>query len=162
MRAIKTIIATILVPGTACFLIPYFILKAANTSLNPTIGILKVFAILAAAFGTGMVIWVSTAFVRLGKGTPVPIEPPTRLVISGLYRYIRNPMYTGALLIILAEALYFNAINIVIYAGVLWAIFQALLVVYEEPQLKRRFGIAYEDYLASVPRWLPKVQRKIE
>jgi protein-S-isoprenylcysteine O-methyltransferase Ste14 len=103
-----------------------------------------------------MVIWVSTTFVRQGKGTPVPIEPPKRLVITGLYRYLRNPMYVGAILITLAESLYFSLILLVIYSFGLWAILHTFMVIFEEPQLKRRFGADYERYLSEVPRWIPK------
>lgn len=82
---------------------------------------------------------------------------PTRLVIIGLYRYIRNPMYVGALLIILAEAAYFGSLWLVIYAAGLWAVLHIFLVVIEEPQLKRRFGADYEQYVKTVPRWFPKI-----
>jgi protein-S-isoprenylcysteine O-methyltransferase Ste14 len=160
MRTIKATFATILVPGSACILVPYFILKAANVSLNPPIGIIQIIALLAAVLGWGMIIWVSTAFVRLGKGTPIPIEPPRHLVISGLYRYMRNPMYTGALIIILAEALYFRATSLVFYAIGLGVLFQTFLIIFEEPQLKRRFGMEYKQYLETVPRWIPKLRRR--
>jgi protein-S-isoprenylcysteine O-methyltransferase Ste14 len=147
MRTLKTTLATLFVPGVACFLIPYFIVDRLQIPLAPPQGFLQFLAILAGGLGFFMVIWVSTAFVRHGKGTPIPIEPPTRLVIAGLFRYVRNPMYCGAVLIVLAEAVYFHSAWLTLYAAVLWSILNLALVFWEEPQLKRRFGTDYERYL---------------
>lgn len=158
MLSLKSAVATIVVPGTACFLIPYLILNGAQISLTPPPGILQVMAILIAGIGLYMVVWVSTAFVRQGKGTPIPIDPPTQFVITGLYRHVRNPMYVGAILIVLAEAVYFYYAWLVLYALGLWAILHIALVVFEEPQLKKRFGADYEQYLKTVPRWIPKLR----
>ena len=158
MLSLKTAIAIIVVPGGACVLIPYFILTAAHISLTPPFGILQLIAILIAAAGVYMVLWVSTAFVRQGKGTPVPIEPPTRLVITGLYRYVRNPMYVGAILIVLGEAGYFSYLWLAIYAAGLWALLHTSVLIFEEPQLKRRYGADYEQYLSEVPRWIPRLR----
>ena len=158
MLSLKSAVATIVVPGAACVLIPYYILISAQISLTPPLGILQVMAILIAGLGLYMVVWVSTVFVRQGKGTPIPIDPPTRFVITGLYRYVRNPMYVGALLIVLAEAVYFGSPWLVLYAVGLWAALHTALVVFEEPQLKKRFGADYEQYLKAVPRWIPKMR----
>ena len=160
MLSLKSAVATILVPGTACFVVPYCILTALHVPLTPPLGILHIIAIFVAGLGLCMVVWVSTAFVRQGKGTPIPINPPTRLVASGLYRYVRNPMYVGALLIILAEAVYFRSAWLVLYALGLWAALHIALVVFEEPQLKKRFGAYYEQYLKTVPRWIPKIRSR--
>jgi len=157
MLSLKSAAATIVVPGSACVLIPYFILTALHISLTPPFGFLQLIAIPMAAVGAYMVVWVSTAFVRQGKGTPIPIEPPTRLVITGLYRYVRNPMYVGAILIVLAEAVYFSAIWLVLYAGGLWLLLHTFMIIFEEPQLKQRFGADYERYLSEVPRWIPRL-----
>ncbi len=92
-----------------------------------------------------------------GKGTPIPIAPPTRLVINGLYRYVRNPMYVGAILIVLAETAYFSSLYLLLYTAGLWAMLHTSLVIFEEPQLKRRFGKDYEQYLTEVPRWIPRL-----
>jgi protein-S-isoprenylcysteine O-methyltransferase Ste14 len=122
--------------------------------------ILQFLAILVAGLGLTMVIWVSTAFVRQGKGTPIPSEPPTRLVITGLYRYVRNPMYLGAIVIVCAEVVYFGSAALLLYAAALWASLHIALVVFEEPQLKRRFGPDYEQYFAEVPRWIPALRSR--
>ena len=160
MLSLKTALAIIVVPGTACLLVPYFILAAAHIPLARPIGILQILAIPIAALGIYMIIWVGMAFVRQGRGTPIPIEPPNRLVISGLYRNVRNPMYVGAILIILAESVYYGSLLLVLYAVGLWAMLHISLVIFEEPQLKRRFGADYVRYLAEVPRWIPRLRKQ--
>jgi len=160
MQALETILATILVPGMACLLVPYLILRAAGTPLNPPFGVVPFLSVLIAASGAGMVVWVSAAFVRIGRGTPVPIHPPSRFVATGLYRHVRNPMYVGALLIMLAGAAYFGSPWILLYAAGFWIVFTVFLIVFEEPQLRRRFGAEYEEYLRTVPRWIPRLGGK--
>ena len=157
MLSLKSAAATIVVPGGACLLIPYFILTAFHTSLTSPFGFLQLIATPIAAVGVFMVLWVSTAFVRQGKGTPNPIEPPTRLVFTGLYRYVRNPMYVGALLIILAEVIFYSSFWLALYGTGLWALLHTFMIIFEEPQLKRRFGADYERYLSEVPRWIPRL-----
>ncbi|MFH2040489.1 MAG: isoprenylcysteine carboxylmethyltransferase family protein [Chloroflexota bacterium] len=157
MRSFKTTLGTIVVVGGFCFLVPYFILMASPFRLPAGINLLQIFASLVAACGLGMVVWVSVAFVRKGQGTPIPIEPPTRLVIHGLYRLVRNPMYVGAVLILLGEALFFRSGWLLLYATGLWATLHTFLVVFEEPQLRQRFGSDFEQYLISVPRWIPRI-----
>jgi protein-S-isoprenylcysteine O-methyltransferase Ste14 len=158
MRTVKASLATIFVPGVACLLIPYLILDRLQIPLAPPQDFLQFLAFLAGGLGLFMVVWVSTAFVHYGKGTPIPIEPPTRLVIAGLFRYVRNPMYCGAVLIVLAETVYFRSAWLALYAAGLWGILHLALVVWEEPQLRRRFGTDYERYLQEVPRWIPRLR----
>jgi len=125
--------------------------------LSPGIGLVQVFAGLVVACGLYMVLWVSIVFVRKGQGTPIPIEPPTRLVLQGLYRYVRNPMYAGAVLILLGDVIFFHSGWLLLYAVGLWSALHIALVVFEEPQLKKRFGADYEQYLKAVPRWIPRM-----
>lgn len=160
MLTLKAAVATIVVPGGACLLIPYYILIATHTSLTPPFGFLQLIAILVGTVGVFMVVWVSTAFVRQGKGTPIPIEPPTRLVITGFYRYVRNPMYVGAILTVLAEAVFFSSFWLAIYSLGLWALLHTFMIIFEEPQLKRRFGADYERYLTEVPRLIPRLHKR--
>ena len=160
MLSLKSAVATIVVPGTACFLLPYLILTRAHVQLTSSLSLVQGIAIVLAGLGIYMVVWVSTAFVRQGKGTPIPIIPPTRLVISGFYRFVRNPMYVGALLIILAEAVYFRSAALILYALAVWTALHVAILTFEEPQLKKRFGADYELYQKSVPRWIPKVRSR--
>lgn len=151
-----TTAATILVPGAAVLLGPYWILQATGGVTTPTVGLLEVVSILLALVGAGMVVWVSIVFVTHGRGTPVPIEPPRNFVAAGLYRFVRNPMYFGALLALFAEAIFFRSVWILLYGGMLWLALHTFTVFLEEPQLEGRFGDTYREYRQRTPRWIPR------
>jgi protein-S-isoprenylcysteine O-methyltransferase Ste14 len=106
----------------------------------------------------GLVIYAWTAFdfAWTGHGTPVPIDPPRRLVVHGLYRYLRNPMYVGVLLVIVGEGVLRRSWQTIEYAGTVAIMFAGLVILMEEPLLQSRFGAAYSEYCAAVPRWLPR------
>lgn len=102
----------------------------------------------------GLVLYCSRLFAVFGKGTPVPVDPPKELVVAGVYRFSRNPMYVGQVSILLSYFLYFGHLALLVYA-LTWAVFVHAFVVWiEEPQLRRRFGVPYEAYTREVPRWL--------
>jgi protein-S-isoprenylcysteine O-methyltransferase Ste14 len=96
-------------------------------------------------------------FALKGLGTPAPIAPTTHLVVSGLYRYVRNPMYVGVLAVALGQALILGRAVLVSYTVLMWAAFFAFVVLYEEPALQRRFGASYTEYRANVRRWVPRL-----
>ena len=98
-------------------------------------------------------------FALQGLGTPAPIAPPQKLVVTGLYRYVRNPIYVGVVAVILGQALLFGDGRLLWYAGLLWLFFHVAVVVFEEPTLKETFGAQYEDFRASVPRWIPRLTK---
>jgi protein-S-isoprenylcysteine O-methyltransferase Ste14 len=93
-------------------------------------------------------------FARFGKGTPVPANPPKRFVTRGLFRYSRNPMYVAYALTLIGEFLWFGHATLLAYVGVYIAACQAVIVWWEEPVLRRRFGEEYARYLRTVRRWL--------
>jgi protein-S-isoprenylcysteine O-methyltransferase Ste14 len=105
------------------------------------------------------VLWTTALFALRGRGTPAPWAPPERFVVSGPYRYVRSPMYLGVLLLIAGQALLLGREVLYAWAAVAWLIFTAFLVFYEEPDLRRRFGAEYDDYVGSVSRWLPATSR---
>jgi protein-S-isoprenylcysteine O-methyltransferase Ste14 len=96
-------------------------------------------------------------FVRRGRGTPAPLAPPEHLVGSGPYRYVRNPMYLAVLGMILGEALLMGSGWLLVYLGVVWLTLELFLILYEEPNLQRRFGPAYDGYRRGTGRWLPRL-----
>lgn len=98
-------------------------------------------------------------FAWTGRGTPAPFDPPRRLVVTGLYRFVRNPMYAGMGLVILGEALLWPQIarELLILFAVCWAAVTAFIIVYEEPVLRRSFGEDYLEYCRNVHRWLPRL-----
>jgi protein-S-isoprenylcysteine O-methyltransferase Ste14 len=96
-------------------------------------------------------------FVVVGRGTLVPGVPTERLVVSGLYRYVRNPMYLGVLLSLAGEAILFRSRDIVMEASIAWLATHLFILVYEEPTLARRYPDEYPRYKRNVPRWLPRL-----
>jgi len=159
-NAVLTILATVLVPGLAVVLVPYWILRVTGRLSGPAIGLLEAASIALVILGVAMVIWVSLTFATRGKGTPVPIVPPQVLVAEGLYRFVRNPMYVGALLVLAAEAILFRSAWILLYAGFLWLALHTFAFLIEEPDLERRFGDSYRQYRESTPRWIPRPPAK--
>jgi protein-S-isoprenylcysteine O-methyltransferase Ste14 len=99
-------------------------------------------------------------FVREGHGTPVPVAPPSRLVVGGVFRYVRNPSYLAAVAAVIGQGLILASTWVLIYAAVLALAFHLFVVTYEEPTLRRTFGEAYEAYCRDVPRWVPRVPRR--
>lgn len=103
-----------------------------------------------------ILVWCFWDFLSKGSGTPAPIDPPKQLVIEGLYRFVRNPMYVGVLLVILGHFLWFGYWYILAYAAVVYTAFSTFVIFYEEPHLRKTFGPAYEEYCNQVPRWIPR------
>ena len=96
-------------------------------------------------------------FIVVGHGTLVPTAPPEHLVVSGLYRYVRNPMYVGVLTVIAGEGLLFWNREIVLYLAAVWLAMHLFVCFYEEPKLARTFPGEYPLYKKDVPRWLPRL-----
>ena len=96
-------------------------------------------------------------FALQGLGTPAPIAPPRNLVVTGLYRYVRNPIYVAVVAIILGQAVLMGDWRLIVYGALLWLVFHVFVVAYEEPTLERTFGREYEAFRAAVPRWIPRM-----
>lgn len=109
-----------------------------------------------------MYVWCVWEFATRGHGTPAPIDPPKHLVITGLYRYVRNPMYTGLIVWLVGLSILYESWTMLAYAGAVCAIFNAAVFLYEEPTLRRQFGDAYVDYCKSTPRWAPNLWKRHE
>ena len=92
-----------------------------------------------------------------GLGTPAPIAPTQNLVVTGLYRYVRNPIYIAVVAVILGQAILFGDWRLMTYGGLMWLAFHAFVLTYEEPVLAQKFGAQYEDFRANVPRWIPRL-----
>lgn len=151
-----TIFGTIAVPSILHGLIPFLILSAGSGVVPLKLGYVEIGAIFLAMIGLSMVIWVAVAFVRRGRGTAVPLLPPREFVAAGLFRYIRNPMYAGLVLVVIAEAIFTRSGWILLYAFILWLAMHSYVVLMEEPRLARRFGETYLRYLEETPRWIPR------
>src|SRR6478609_421940 len=96
-------------------------------------------------------------FALQGLGTPAPIAPTRNLVVTGLYRYVRNPIYVAVVAIILGQAVLMGDWRLIVYGALLWLFFHVFVVAYEEPTLEQTFGREYEAFRAAVPRWIPRM-----
>jgi protein-S-isoprenylcysteine O-methyltransferase Ste14 len=110
-----------------------------------------------AVAGAAVVIECFARFALKGLGTPAPVAPTQHLVVSGLYRYVRNPMYVGVVSAIVGQSLWFGSVTLLYYGAAVWAGFHLFVLLYEEPTLLAQFGAEYGTYRRSVPRWLPRI-----
>ena len=158
MVALKTLIFSILVPGTVAGVLPWLLLQGSGGQvlLVPSLWLIGLLPLL---LGVGLYFWCAGAFTFIGKGTPLPLDAPRVLVIQGSYRWVRNPMYVAVLSVIIGQAILFQSFLLVGYALLVWAIVHTFVVFVEEPSLRRQFGDSYETYLHTVPRWLPRFPR---
>jgi protein-S-isoprenylcysteine O-methyltransferase Ste14 len=152
---LRTLIFTLLVPGTVMVLLPLW-LVGPGASVNwrgwNAVGLIPM------AVGGAVYLRCAWDFSTFGRGTPGPWDPPQKLVARGLYRYVRNPMYLGVGLVGLGEAALFNSPAIFWYVITFWGCTHLFIVFYEEPALRHKFGADYDDYCRRVPRWLPRLR----
>ena len=155
---IRTLIFTIFVPGFWTALMPYWLLpRGARPDVRGTgaAGWLLMAAGIALYFACAF--W---GFAVRGKGTPLPLDPPKKLVVEGPYRVVRNPMYWGVGSVVLGEAAVFQSVMLAELAAVLAVGVIVFVLLVEEPTLRRKFGAEYEEYCRRVPRWLPRLNRR--
>lgn len=155
MTALKSLFFLLLVPGLFVGYIPLTFLL---TGPQIETGLLTLLAYPLWLVGGLMVLWCFWDFLVKGRGTPAPIDPPKELVVSGLYNYVRNPMYVGVELMLVGHFLWFGFWLLLAYAAFFFLAFHTFILIYEEPTLKKKFGAAYEDYLERVPRWIPRLR----
>ena len=156
LPAIGTLVFVVIVPGAVVVWVPYEL--SGQWSFR------------APFLGLGLTRWLGGAivlaalpifadflfrFVVEGFGTPAPIAPPSRLVVGGSFRYCRNPAYVAVVALVAGQALVLGSGLVLAYAGALWGVFHLFVVLYEEPNLRRRFGTDYEEYCRRVWRWIP-------
>lgn len=153
---LKTLLFTIVVPGTVALYVPYRLRGSMSAASG---GALLWLGILCVLVGAGIYFSTAWEFAVRGLGTPAPVAPTKFLVVSGLHQYIRNPMYIGVFLVILGQAAMFHAARLLAYAATCLLAAHVFVVLYEEPTLGRQFGESYNAYRRSVPRWIPRLHR---
>ncbi|HEY3171556.1 MAG TPA: isoprenylcysteine carboxylmethyltransferase family protein [Thermoanaerobaculia bacterium] len=156
MLAFRAVLFTVLLPGTTLVWIPQML--AARDASRLELPVFRWFGLPLAAVGAGVLLVCIVDFARKGRGTLAPVDPPRNLVASGLYRHVRNPMYFGAVALLVGQAMLFESKSVLLYAGLSWLASHLFVLAYEEPHLKRTFGAEYEEYRAGVPRWLPRLR----
>jgi protein-S-isoprenylcysteine O-methyltransferase Ste14 len=145
-------------PGIVAGLIPWWFTGWRVREPVPYWAPMRVLGVILLAAGLFALVQAFVRFVVEGLGTPAPIAAPERLVVGGLYRYVRNPMYVAVLAIIVGQALILDQLVLLPYAATFWLITAAFVRWYEEPALTRRFGADYEVYRRAVPAWLPRLR----
>ena len=150
------ILAMIVLPGTVVVVIPGVLLWLYGFE-PPQVGDLR-FWLAKPLLPAGIVIagWTVANFWVDGRGTPAPWHPPKRLVVTGAYRYVRNPMLIAVMMFLMGEALLFNSAPIAVWLAVFFALNNVYFIFKEEPALERRFGADYLLYKAHVRRWVPR------
>ena len=155
MTAHKSLLYLIFEAGLFALYIPLAFLRTGPRIETDVISFL---AIPLWLIGGLTVLWCFWEFTFKGRGTPAPIDPPKELVVTGSYRYVRNPIYVGVVSIFLGHFLWFGYWALLIYTVFAFIGVYLFVVLYEEPTLRSKFGTAYEDYLKRVPRWLPRIR----
>jgi protein-S-isoprenylcysteine O-methyltransferase Ste14 len=150
MMFIRALLAFIVLPGVAAGIAPPVI-----AYVDPWRGAVWMPGLAVMLIGTFLLLWCVRDFYVSGKGTLAPWNPPQKIVTVGLYRYVRNPMYVGVLLLVLGWSLCLSSVMLAAYMFVLAIGFHIRVVRYEEPRMAAQFGKEWETYRASVPRWLP-------
>ena len=158
MVVLKTLLFTVMVPGTVTVLFPYLLLSSQLDFLHLELGWLQWVGL--APIVLGGLVWCAGALAFIGRGTPAPIDPPKTLVVRGPYRFVRNPMYVGVWSVLIGEAVFFESAVLLAYSVLVLTVFHLFVVLYEEPTLRRLFGDSYERYCDSVPRWVPRLRGK--
>jgi protein-S-isoprenylcysteine O-methyltransferase Ste14 len=134
---------------------PGLVLWASDALAVPRVGSRGAFGVSLILLAHYVLLQHMAAFIVVGEGTHVPLDPPRKLVVRGLYRRVRNPMYLVYVVIILGEALIFGSWWLLVYAGGFWGLAHFFLVVFEEKQTRARFGEQWDAYARDVSRWLP-------
>ena len=137
--------------------IPRWILLSPKYSESFEIGIYRYLGLIPIIVGAVLWIYCSGSFVFVGIGTPVPFTPTKKLIVTGFYRFVRNPLYLAGFIVLIGEGILFQSAGIIIYSIVIFGHFH-LLVILEEAFLEKKFGDSYKQYCKSVPRWIPRIK----
>ena len=153
--ALRSLLWTILLPGVVAGYVPWRYFGVSQVRLDPSnpLHLLGIFLIAIGAALLGACIW---EFARRGRGTLSPVDPPKELVVHGLYRYVRNPMYVSVSTIVFGEALLARSTALLVYWAIFFTAANLFVLLYEEPTLRHQFGESYERYTKQVGRWIPR------
>ena len=146
--------AVLLLPVVVTLAVPALIVWRTDAS----IGWRGLIGLPLIAVGLLLIVRTISLFVSVGRGTIAPWDATTRLVVRGPYRYVRNPMISGVLFVLLGEAALFGSVALLLWFGLVVAVNAVYMPLVEEPGLQRRFGEEYERYRDRVPRWIPRLR----
>ena len=155
---IGSLVFLVIVPGAVAGWVPYLL---SNWRIQPPLlgsSIGQVVGGVLIAVAVGILVECTWRFAKEGRGTPAPFAPVEMLVVSGFYRYVRNPMYVAVVTVIVGQALFFGSFILLFYAGFVWLLFHGFVLLYEEPSLRKKYGSKYEAYRINVRRWWPSIR----
>jgi protein-S-isoprenylcysteine O-methyltransferase Ste14 len=154
-NALGSALFLVVAPGAVAGLVPWLLTGWQPGATRPPLQMIGALLIVA---GAVVLLDAFARFVVEGFGTPAPVAPTKRLVVGGLYCYVRNPMYLAVGATIVGQALLLSRPILLLYAAAFAAVVFAFVRLYEEPTLTRRFGAQYEDYCRAVPGWWPRLR----
>jgi protein-S-isoprenylcysteine O-methyltransferase Ste14 len=153
--AVGTAVFLVVAPGTTAILISW-LMTGWDGRVPPLPAAIRLVGLALVILGTVVLLSAFARFVAEGRGTPAPVAPTERLVVGGLYRFVRNPMYLAVAATIVGQGLILGRLELLIYAAVFLLITAAFVRGYEEPTLREQYGAEYEAYRRSVPGWWPR------
>jgi protein-S-isoprenylcysteine O-methyltransferase Ste14 len=156
--ALGSLVFFVLAPGVVAGLVPWWLTGWEAEKPFAYWAPLRMLGAVVLAAGVAVLVHSFVRFVVEGVGTPAPVAPTKNLVVGGLYRYVRNPMYVAVLATIIGQALVLGQLVLFLYAAVVAVAFVTFVHLYEEPTLRRQFGEQYEAYRRSVPAWWPRLR----
>ena len=162
MRRILAILGSaiflVIAPGIVAGYVPWSIGRWQVGAPLLGIAAFRLLGVLLIALGLPVLLDSFARFALQGLGTPAPIFPTRHLVVSGLYRHVRNPIYVGVVSLVFGQALLFGNASVFEYGIALWAAFHLFVLSYEEPRLRKTYGPEYDEFGANVPRWIPRLR----
>lgn len=153
--AVRSLLWTILLPGFFAGYVPWRFFGLGHVRsdwLTPT----SALGLIGIGLGVVLLAACIVEFARSGRGTLSPVDPPRYLVIRGLYKYVRNPMYLSVTTIVLGEVLLTHSTALAVYWAIWFVCVNLFVIGYEEPTLRRQFGRSYDEYTEQVGRWIPR------
>ena len=153
---VRSLFWTLAFPGFFAGYVPWRFFGLADASVDP-LNPAHIAGLSCIGVGVALLASCIFEFARSGRGTLSPVDPPRHLVVRGLYRYVRNPMYLSVTVIVLGEALVTRSTALGIYWAIWFAGVNLFVMAYEEPTLRQTFGASYEEYTRRVGRWIPKL-----
>jgi protein-S-isoprenylcysteine O-methyltransferase Ste14 len=151
--AVGSALFLVVAPGSLAVLVPWWL---TGWHAHDTFWLWRAVGVVLVAAGVPVLLYAYARFVSEGLGTPAPVAPPERLVVGGMYRYVRNPIYLALEATLVGEALVLGRPVILLEAALFGVAVVAFVRLYEEPTLRRRFGAEYDDYRRAVPGWWPR------
>lgn len=145
-------------PGTVAGLVPWWMSRWRMLPPLLALPALRAVGVLLIAAGAAVLLDSFARFALQGLGTPAPVFPTRHLVVGGLYRYVRNPIYLALTSAIIGQGVLFGNLRLLAYGALVWASCHVFVLTYEEPKLRATFGAEFEAFCTRVPRWLPRLR----